>query len=70
MEYLLGLLTAVVFLLVFFIGIYTGTRLNTTKQKPPDVDEVAKQNMKKLNEDFQKLMSYSETIARQPKKVN
>lgn len=70
MEYLIGLLTGVVFLLVFFGGIFAGTRLNNTKHKPPDVDEEEKRNIKKFNEDFKKIMSYDERVARLPKKVN
>lgn len=68
MEYLLGLLTGVVFLLVLIGGVLIGTRLNNhTKQKPPDIDDEEKRSMKQLNEDFKKVMGYNEKIARQRK---
>lgn len=68
MEYLLGLLTGVVFLLVLIGGLLIGTRLNNhTKQKPPDIDDEEKRSMKQLNEDFKKVMSYNEHVARQRK---
>lgn len=68
MEYLLGLLTGVVFLLVLCTGVFIGTRLNKhVKQKPPDIDDEEKRSMKKLNEDFIKVMSYNEHVARRRK---
>lgn len=70
MEYLIGLLIGVVFFIALIGGVLIGMRFNNvTKHKPPDVDEDEKRNMKQLNEDFKKLMSYNETVARQPKKV-
>ena len=71
MEYLIGLLIGVVFFIALIGGVFIGMRLNNvTKQKPPDLEDEEKRNMKQLNEDFKKLMSYNETVARQPKKVN
>lgn len=68
MEYLIGLLIGVVFLLVFFIGLYIGTRLDK-KQTLPIVDQKEKEEMKKFNEDFQKVFSYDVAKATERKKV-
>lgn len=68
MEYLIGLLIGVVFLLVFFIGLYIGTRLYK-KQTPPIIDQKEKEEMKKFNEDFQKVFSYDVAKATERKKV-
>lgn len=68
MEYLIGLLTGVVFLLVFFGGVYVGIRLNK-KHKPPSLGEKENHELNKFNEDFQKLFSYDVTKATERKKV-
>lgn len=68
MGYLLGLLTAVVFFIVFFTGIYVGTRFDN-KKKPPDIDEKQQRDIKSFNEDFQKLFNYDVAQATARKKV-
>lgn len=68
MEYLIGLLIGVVFFIALIGGVLIGMRLNNvTKQKPPDLEEEEKRSMKQLNEDFKKVMSYNEHVARQRK---
>lgn len=68
MEYLIGLLSGVAFLFVFFSGLFVGLRLNN-KQKDSVVDERKKFEMNKFNEDFQKVFSYDVAKATERKKV-
>ena len=68
MEYLIGLLSGVAFLFVFFSGLFVGLRLNK-KQKALVVDEKEKREMNKFNEDFQKVFSYDVAKAIERKKV-
>lgn len=68
MEYLIGLLSGIVLFIVFFIGIYLGTRFDS-KQKPPDIDEKQQREIKSFNEDFQKLFNYDVPQATARKKV-
>jgi len=68
MEYLLGLLTAVVFFIVFFAGKHVGQQ-SIKRPKPPDVDEKEQQEMKSFNEDFRKLFNYDVAQATARKKV-
>ncbi len=68
MEYLLGLLTAVVFFIVFFAGRYVGHQ-SIKRPKPPDIDEKEKQDAKRFSEDFQKVFNYDVAQATARKKV-
>jgi H+/gluconate symporter-like permease len=70
MEFLYGLLTAVVFFIALLFFFYLGTRYE--KKKPPnqvEEDEEKKRDMQKLHSDFLKVMNYNEDVARQRKKV-
>ena len=71
MEFLYGLLTAVVFFIAliafYFIGYKQG---NKQTAKPPDTEEAKdKKYMAEIHNDFLKLMNYNEDTARQRKKV-
>lgn len=68
MEYLLGLLTAVVFFIVFFAGMYVGSQ-SIKRPKPPDINEKEQHEMKTFNEDFRKLFNYDVAQATARKKV-
>jgi hypothetical protein len=74
MEFLYGLLTAVVFFIALLFFFYLGIRYE--KKKPPnqpainetdELEHVRKQQ--EIHKDFLKVMNYNETIARQRKKV-
>ena len=68
MDFVMGLLTGVVFLLVFFAGQYVEQRKNK-RPKPPDPDDRQIEEAKKLNEQFQQVMSYDVSKAIERKKV-
>ena len=68
MQFLYGLLTAVVFFILLAGAFYVGYRFNHKKVKAPDVDEEDQRRQKILHEDFQKLMGYNEDIALQRKR--
>ncbi|PKR86105.1 hypothetical protein [Heyndrickxia camelliae] len=65
MQFLLGLLTPVVFFVVF----YMGTKYGKKQGKPVEIDEKQLIKAKKIQEDFQKLMNYDVSKALQRKKV-
>lgn len=67
MEYLIGLLIGVVFLLVFLAGMFVGYKFNKRQvYRPPEANEREQNEMKRLNDDFKKLFNYdvSQAIAR------
>lgn len=64
----MGLITGLVFLIVFLIGVYIGTRLNK-RPRPPDIDENEQREIKQLNDEFQKVMGYNLQTALERKKV-
>lgn len=70
MEYLIGLLSGVVFFIALIGGIIIGIKLNNgTKHKPPSLGEKENNDLNKFNEDFQKLFSYDVAKATERKKV-
>jgi hypothetical protein len=66
MEYFLGLLTAVVFFVVYELGKRQGGKKKT---KQPSVDEVKQRQMEQFNKDFQAVFNYDVDKALQRKKV-
>lgn len=69
MQFLLGLLTAIVFFILLSFSFYLGYRFNHKRVKPPNPDEEEQRRARELHNDFMKLMNYNEDIALQRKKV-
>lgn len=65
MQYILGLLTPVVFFVVFYMGMKYGKK----QGKPVEIDEEQARKAQRIKEDFQKLMNYDVSTALQRKKV-
>ncbi len=70
MEYILGLLSGVVFFAVLGAVLYIGYRLGKKKpSKSVEVDETEQQRMKDFDKYFKDIMSYDIDRALQRKKV-
>lgn len=70
MEYFLGLLTGVVFLIMLGLVLFIGYKLGKKKQPLPiEVDEKEQQRIKRYNDHFKELFSYDVDTALQRKKV-
>jgi hypothetical protein len=71
MEYILGLLSGVVFFAVLGAVLYTGYRLGQKKLpvQSVEVDETEQQKIKDFDKYFKDIMSYDTDIALQRKKV-
>lgn len=69
MQFLLGLLTAIVFFILLSISFYLGYRFNHKREKQPNIDEEEQRLNKQLHKDFLKMMNYSTEVALERKKV-
>jgi hypothetical protein len=67
MDYILGLLTAVVFFVAILFAYYLGAR--TKQSKPIPVDEEKKQEIEQFNKNFKAMFNYDVDTAVQRKKV-
>jgi uncharacterized membrane protein len=70
MQFVYGLLTAVVFFIAllsfYYIGLKQGKQQHTEKE---DIDEEVKRRAKKLQQEFMLVMNYNENKARERKRV-
>lgn len=68
MEYILGLLSGVVFFAVLGAVLYTGYQLGRRKPKAAEVDEEEQRQMKQFDKYFKDIFSYDVEKALQKKK--
>lgn len=72
MQFIYGLLTAVVFFILFMLFFYAGIRFEKQK-KPPDTEvekkEQEKRQVEQFNKHFKELFAYDVDKALQRKKV-
>lgn len=69
MEYILGLLTGVVFFSLLGVALYIGYRLGKKKPKVTPVDEEEQRRTKQFDDHFKALFNYDVQTALQRKKV-
>lgn len=69
MEYLIGLLTAVVFFVFLSIVAYVGYRFGKVKKSIPSEDDEVQRKREKMQQEFVELMNYDVNKALQRKKV-
>lgn len=69
MEYMLGLLTGVVFFALIGAALFIGYRLGKKKPRSNPVDEEELRKAKQFNDHFKELFSYDVQTALQRKKV-
>lgn len=69
MEYILGLLSGVVFFAVLVAAVYIGYRIGRKRPEPRQVDEQEQRKMKQFDKHFKELFSYDVNKATQRKKV-
>ena len=69
MEYILGLLSGVVFFAVLGAVLYIGYRLGKKKPQANEVDEEEQRQMKQFDKYFKDIFSYDVEKALQRKKV-
>lgn len=69
MEYMLGLLTGVVFFALIGVALYIGYRMGKRKPHSNPVDEEEQRQAKQFNDHFKAIFSYDVATALQRKKV-
>jgi hypothetical protein len=69
MQFVLGLLTAVVFFICLAGALYIGYRLGKKRPEPKPIDDEIKRKQEQATKHFQALFSYDTDKALQRKKV-